>query len=149
LAIGALAVVAALGAGVLIWTVLRAGSRREGRVEPEPASAAPVAIATSAPQLDAVAATSGRVVVDATPWGEVVAVIASDGKRVDLPPQASTPLVLALVPGEYEVQIARPGEGQERHSCRVTVAASAVERCRVELGRVTSRQYFKESGWWQ
>ena len=146
--IGAVALAAGLGAGILMWTVLRS-SNRDGRVEPERASAAPVALATAAPQLELAAAPSGRVVVDATPWGEVVSVIASDGKRVEPPPQASTPLMLTLAPGEYEVQVARPGQGQERRSCRVTVAASGLVRCRVELGRVTGRQYFKESGWWQ
>jgi glucose/arabinose dehydrogenase len=146
--IGAVALAAGLGAGILIWTMLRS-SQGAGRVEPEQASVAPVALANAAPQLEVAVAPSGRVVVDAAPWGEVVAVIASDGKRVAPPPRASTPLVLTLAPGVYEVQVARPGEGQEQRSCRVTVAASGLERCRVELGRVTGRQYFKESGWWQ
>ena len=146
--IGAIALAVGLGIAVVLWTMLRSSSG-DRRTEPEQASVEPVALGAAAPELELAAAASGRVVVDATPWGELVAVIASDGKRVDTPQQASTPLVLTLAPGEYEVQIARPGDGQEPRSCRVTVAASALERCRVELGRVTARHYFKESGWWQ
>jgi hypothetical protein len=150
LLIAGVVVVVALAAGAAILTLVRAGASRQTRVESAPSPAAAGEAATSAPPLEsAVAASSGRVVVDASPWGEVVAVIASDGKRVDTPPRASTPLLITLAPGEYEVQVARPGGGEEPRSCRVTVAASALERCRVELDRVTGRQYFKESGWWQ
>jgi serine/threonine-protein kinase len=150
LLIAATTLVGVLAAAVAIWSLMRAGSRRDERAEGAAASIAPAAVATSAPVLEAPAATSsGRVVVDASPWGEVVAVIATDGKPVDTPPRASTPMLLTLPPGDYEVKVARPGDVQEPRSCRVTVTESGLERCRVELARVTGRQYFKESGWWE
>jgi hypothetical protein len=148
--IAAMAVVGVLAAAVAIWTSMRSGSRRDDRAELAAASIAPAAVATDAPQLDTAAlASSGRVVVDASPWGEVVAVIAGDGTPVETPPGASTPLLLTLPPGDYEVKVARPSDSQEPLSCRVTVTESTLERCRVELARVTGRQYFKEIGWWQ
>jgi serine/threonine-protein kinase len=150
LLVAALALGGVLVAGAAILTLTRAGSRRGDRAESAPASIAPAAVAPEAPHLEsAVAAPSGRVMIDASPWGEVVAVIASDGKQVDTPPRASTPMLLTLPPGEYEVKVSLPGGDQEPRSCRVTVTAAGLERCRVELTPVTGRQYFKESGWWQ
>jgi hypothetical protein len=95
------------------------------------------------------AAPSGRVVVSASPWGEVVKITASDGAVVETPPGASTPLVLTLPPGDYEVQVARPGANEPPRSCQVSVQVASLAYCRLELARVNGADYFKESGWWQ
>lgn len=95
-----------------------------------------------------VAAEMGTVVVDATPWGEVVGIVEVGGNDVLLPSDAVTPLVLRLAPGEYEVSLAHPQQS-EPVSCRVEVVARGDHQCTVELGSLSARGYFREVGWWR
>jgi hypothetical protein len=141
----AVAALAAIVAAAALWFLI---GRRGESAEPAPSVAAPAAVTAPVAASEPVVAPSGGVVVSASPWGQVVKVTANDGRAVEVPADASTPLVLALLPGDYEVQVARPGANGEPRSCRVTVVASALAQCRIELGGVTGLDYFKASGWW-
>jgi eukaryotic-like serine/threonine-protein kinase len=143
----AVAAVVAVGAGILVWSLF---SRQRG-AEPEPPADVPAVAAAvaPAPAADEPAATPGRLVVSAAPWGELAEVKGGDGEVVVTPPGSTTPLVLTLPPGEYEVRVERPGQDGEPRSCRATVLAAEIAHCSIELGRVTGLDYFKESGWWQ
>jgi hypothetical protein len=130
-----------------VWALL-------ARLRSAPASVASVApppevveanLSSSAPAV----APTGRVVVSASPWGEVLKVTASDGAVIETPGGASTPLVLTLPPGDYEVQVARPGVNGPSGSCLVHIQVASLERCQLELAGVNSADYFRESGWWR
>jgi hypothetical protein len=79
----------------------------------------------------------------------VVTIIDGDGALVEIPSGATTPLVLTLAPGDYEVHVARSGASDPPLTCRVTVQDASLAHCRLELARVKSADYFKESGWWR
>jgi len=125
----------------LPWSTLAVTGGPAGAVHSTPLAAAP-AIEQPA------AAISGRLVVSAAPWGQVVEVTGSDGELVATPPGATTPLVLTLPPGDYEVRVKRSEGDDEPRSCQANVVAEAIARCSIELARVSGRDYFKESGWW-
>ncbi len=145
--IASVAALAVLVVSLVVWAML---ARQRATSAPAAGTSAAEAAVAPAPQAsEPVAAPTGRLVVSASPWGELVKVTGLDGEAIETAPGGSTPLVLTLAPGEYEVQIARPGTDEAPRSCRVTVAAAGLEHCRVELGRVTVLDYFKESGWWQ
>ena len=146
--VAALAALAALVVSLVVWAWL-ARERATSELAASTSSPADAAVEPELQPSEPVAAPTGRLVVSASPWGELVKVTGGDGEPIETAPGGSTPLVLTLAPGEYEVQVARPGTDDAPRSCRVTVAAEALEHCRVELGRVTGLDYFKESGWWQ
>ena len=138
LAAGALGLVLVGGLG--LWALLRG---RTTPPSPGP-SPAPSAAATASPG-DSLAASSGTLVIDALPWGEVVAVKDARGAARDLGPAPVTPLALALPPGDYTVEVRNPAFPGPQ-SARVTVRSGGVERCLVEFRRLDAAEYFRKSG---
>jgi serine/threonine-protein kinase len=133
-AMAASVVVAALAAGAL-WM------RDRGPAEvviPQP----PPAPATS---LAAAPLSSGTLVIDALPWGEVTEVVRADGTRPPLGGLAVTPLALDLPPGDYTVSVRNPGFAETR-SLTATVKPAAVEHRLVEFRRVDASEYFRRTG---
>jgi hypothetical protein len=118
------------------------------RPAPQP-SAPTVAVVASAPLPPAEPMTaSGTLVVSALPWGHVVGIVAEDGRAVEVPADAATPVALSLPEGSYEVRVAG-GDGIEPQSCRVTVLESQTQLCSLRLAQVEAVDYFKEAGWWR
>jgi hypothetical protein len=149
-AIAGAVVVALALIGAVAFLLLRGYRQRGQELLAEEANAAPAAVTDAVP-VSPVAPpppASGRVVVDAVPWGEVLQITAADGQHLELPDSAATPIVLELPPGDYFVQIARPGAAESAGSCQLTVEPSSMQLCRVELQSVASADYFKEAGWW-
>lgn len=127
----------AAGVGWLGWTLAHhSGSPST----PGPPPSEPVATAAT-PDVD------GFLVVDASPWAEVVGLTDGDGHRVPLPKNRFTPLRLHLPAGSYRVELQRPGS--EPRTCRAEVTAAGTARCRAELEQLQALDYFKESGWWR
>ncbi len=75
---------------------------------------------------------SGVLAIDARPWGELVRLVAADGREVPLPEDAITPLAMAIPEGDYTAWLRHPQGGGER-SCEAHVAAGGRALCRVEL----------------
>jgi tetratricopeptide (TPR) repeat protein/predicted Ser/Thr protein kinase len=92
------------------------------------------------------AAMSGRLAIDAEPWGEVVEVRDASGKTISLPPDNSTPLVLSLVEGQYSVTV-RGDSGSQPVKLDVNVARQKLVQTRAEFRSMTAEQYFERSGW--
>jgi serine/threonine protein kinase len=90
------------------------------------------------------------VLVDASPWGQLLEIADDSGKKLAVPGDALTPLVLQLDPGTYRLILGRPGS-EERQECRIEVGPSADAECRVAFAdaAVTATDLFKESGWWK
>ena len=77
-------------------------------------------------------AASGVLAIDARPWGELVRVVAADGRELPLPEDPITPLAMAVPEGDYKAWLRHPQGGGER-SCEAHVAAGGRALCRVEL----------------
>jgi hypothetical protein len=60
----------------------------------------------------AVGSGSGTLVVAATPWGEVVAIVDADGAAQPLPDDPTTPVAVELPAGEYTVRVWGPDGGE-------------------------------------
>lgn len=106
------------------------------------------AVPGEAPAVTAGAGNEASVVVEAVPWGRLVAVEDADGRPVPLPPETTTPMRLHLPAGEYELTLVHP-DSDEPATCSILVESGAVGRCRVELLRLGATEYFRKAGWWR
>jgi hypothetical protein len=138
LAAGALALLVVGGLG--LWALLR------GRTAPPSPGVAPsAAVSPTTSPGGNLAVGAGTLVIDALPWGEVVAVKDAQGARRELGGAPFTPLALSLPAGEYTVEVRHPAfPGQQ--SARVTVRSGGTERCQVEFQRLDAAEYFRKSG---
>src|SRR5262245_45731374 len=137
LGIGAAVVSVALG-GVAL---LKRSSAPLPTLETAPATTLPPA--PTAPP--AAAGPTGTLVIDAVPWGEVVAVVDASGRHHEPEGARYTPLALALPPGSYDVQVRNPGAPQPLASV-ATVRAQSLERLSVTFRRVDAREYLQKNG---
>ena len=88
---------------------------------------------------------SGTVLIDAVPWGTVMAVRSIDGREHTLPSDSLTPVLINLPPGSYDITVAGPGPGSESRQVRVDVAADGVASAPVvRFPTVTVEDYFKQ-----
>jgi predicted Ser/Thr protein kinase len=88
---------------------------------------------------------AGMLVVDAVPWGEVVAIVDGSGRSRALEAARSTPFLVALPAGSYTVTVRAP-DGRETKSVTVALAAAATQSRLVEFRRVDARAYFRRAG---
>ncbi len=95
-----------------------------------------------------VAQKSGRLLIDAQPWGEVVRILDRQGKSIDLSNNPFTPVVFELGAGEYRVEVSRP-ELDRIETCYVTVDEGMTSSCELALAEVDTAEFFKQTGWWQ
>jgi hypothetical protein len=91
------------------------------------------------------AAATGVLQVDARPWGELVRLVAEDGRELQLPADAVTPLAIALPEGSYTAWLRHPQAGPER-SCEARVTAGQRALCRVELRALRASELLGEAG---
>ena len=88
---------------------------------------------------------SGTVLIDAVPWGTVMAVRSIDGREHTLPSDSLTPVLINLPPGSYDITVAGPGSGSESRQVRVDVAADGVASAPVvRFPTITVEDYFKQ-----
>jgi hypothetical protein len=102
-----------------------------------PAPAAPTAIAA--------AARSGTLLIDALPWGEVVAVTDAQGARYEPTDGRHTPLALSLAPGDYRIEVRHPGFPRPL-SATVSVRPGDTTSRVLEFRRVDAADYFRKTG---
>jgi len=93
-----------------------------------------------------IAAMSGVLAIDASPWGRVIEVRNSDQTPQDLPAGSDTPLSLTLLEGNYTVVLAGP-DGDSRYELQANVQRQQVERVRPSQGLMSAQDYFEKSGW--
>ena len=79
------------------------------------------------------------------PWGEVVEVLDASGRRQELNGARYTPLLIALPPGTYTVQVRNPG-APEPIAKAVTVRSQAAETVSVVFHRVSAQDYLQKTG---
>ncbi len=89
---------------------------------------------------------TGTLVVDALPWGEVVTVTDAKGVRQPGGPGARyTPVVLALPPGEYTIEVKNPAFAKPV-LVKASVRKGSVETLVAEFRRVDAAAYFRKLG---
>ena len=88
---------------------------------------------------------SGTLVIDALPWGTVSAIETQNGERLPLPSPASTPLLISLPGGTYQVTVTGPPpESQtQRLTVRVDPNGSNVAPP-VQFRVITPEDYFEQ-----
>ncbi|MEM9302125.1 MAG: protein kinase [Pseudomonadota bacterium] len=91
-------------------------------------------------------AMTGRLAIDAMPWGEVVEIVDASGNPADLPPDATTPLVIPLIEGDYSVTV-RGANGGAPQRIEVNVQRQRVVTARAEFTGMSADDYFETSGW--
>jgi len=88
---------------------------------------------------------AGTLVIDAVPWGTITAIEAENGERPPLPSPASTPLVISLPAGTYQVLVAGPTPESEAQRIGVTVRPNAASVApTVRFRDVTPEEYFEQ-----
>ncbi len=136
-------------AGLLVTTGVLMSLRTEPSTSTSPAATARPAVPAARPAAPPPAAANlGWLVIDATPWAQVVRVVDEAGREVSLPAGRFTPLALRLPAGRFRAELVRPGAPAPA-SCQAVVAAGGSAPCRADLGRVEAVDYFKEAGWWR
>jgi hypothetical protein len=89
-------------------------------------------------------ALQGQLAISTAPWSSVESIVDDAGRRVALPADASTPLVLTLTEGRYRVTLV--GAGEERRQESVVVTRGKLSQLSLKLGGYDAAKYFEESG---
>lgn len=105
--------------------------------------AAQAAAAAAAAEAEA-AAQRGTLAIDATPWAKIRALRDAGGKNVALPANASTPLVLTLTEGSYQVDLEDSSGKQTTRAVLVTRQQRA--QVRADLQSLDAERYLQEAG---
>lgn len=116
------------------------GSEAQNSQEPEDA---PKELDT--PTTDLVG--GGKLLIDASPWGEVTSLVDGEGRDIELPPDRQTPLVLALAPGRYTAHLTHPELVNQSKPCEAEVSATHGASCRVDLVPASVDDYWEGMGW--
>jgi hypothetical protein len=87
---------------------------------------------------------AGTLVIDALPWGTVSAIETQKGERLPLPSLASTPLVISLPGGTYQVTVTGPPPESQTQRVTVRVDSNASNAAPPVRFRVmTPEDYFE------
>jgi hypothetical protein len=89
---------------------------------------------------------TGLLTIDAAPWGEVVKVVNSRGRQVQLGVQRFTPLTLSLPGDEYTVTVKDPSATVTR-VFKVKVDQSQSGQAFIMFRTRDVTDYFKQAGW--
>jgi hypothetical protein len=88
---------------------------------------------------------AGTLVIDALPWGTVSAIETQNGERLPLPSPASTPLVISLPGGTYQVTVTGPPPESQTQRVTVQVASNASNVApSVRFRVMTPEDYFEQ-----
>jgi hypothetical protein len=87
---------------------------------------------------------AGTLVIDALPWGTVSAIETQKGERLPLPSLASTPLLISLPGGTYQVTVTGPPPESQTQRVTVRVDSNASNAAPPVRFRVmTPEDYFE------
>ena len=92
----------------------------------------------------AAGAAIGTLVINASPWAEVVEVVGGDGVRADLNGAKYTPLVVALAPGSYDIVLRNTQDGEK--TIRADVVAGETTSEMVPFAEIDEDQLLRSLG---
>ena len=141
---------AVLAGGTLLLVVLAIGvvslTGRVAKREIQDPSASTLAASRTAAPSAVVTGSGGTLVVDALPWGELVAITDGNGAKQSLDPGSRyTPVAVRLPPGEYTIEVRNPSFPQPV-TLRAAIASGKVETRVAEFRRVDAAAYFRRVG---
>jgi serine/threonine protein kinase len=88
---------------------------------------------------------TGVLVIEAVPWATITAIESEGGEQQPLPSPASTPALLTLPAGTYQVLVTGPPPESEAQRITVTVAANAgTVAPTIRFRTVTPEEYFEQ-----
>jgi serine/threonine-protein kinase len=119
-------------------------SRETTTSMPIASNTAPAAVATTVDVAAPVAA-PGQLLINAFPWGMVTSVTNTAGAEQLSAGAVDTPLVLALPPGNYKVQLTNPNSNRNV-TLDATVTSGALTRAETELDRIDAAAYVEGIG---
>jgi len=111
---------------------------------PIPKPVAPVASTTTVDVPPPVTET-GRLLINAFPWGQVTSVRNASGEERLTGGSAETPLLLSLPAGEYQVHVTNPNSTRTV-VLDATVSANALSRVETEIDRIDANGYLDGVG---
>jgi hypothetical protein len=82
---------------------------------------------------------SGRLLINAFPWGEVTSVLDASGEE-QLIATTETPLMMSLPAGAYRVRLTNPNSNRSV-VLDATVVANALSRCETQLDSIDASRY--------
>jgi tRNA A-37 threonylcarbamoyl transferase component Bud32 len=88
---------------------------------------------------------SGRVAINAVPWGKVQSIRSGDGKSIPLPKDTQTPIVIALPRGNYTIEVQGPTGSQVKQPAIIN--AKSLAEVRFDLRTVREEDVLKEAGY--
>ena len=112
---------------------------------PKPPAPTPTPPVPSPTPIPAVVGGNGTLVIDASPWGEVVDVVDGGGKHFEPSGARYTPLAIPVPPGTYTIQVKNPGSA-EPFAKAATVQAAGTETVSFVFRRVNAQDYFQKTG---
>ena len=87
----------------------------------------------------------GMLAIGAAPWATVESVIDSNGMRQPLPADASTPLLLTVPEGRYQISVSN--EGGQRRQETVEVARGGLAKLQLRFDSYGADAYLQDMGW--
>jgi serine/threonine protein kinase len=91
-------------------------------------------------------ALQGQVAISSAPWARIDEIVDAAGKRVALPADAATPLLLSLPEGSYRVTLSS-GQGAARRQEGITVERGKLATLSLTLPGYGAEQHLRELGW--
>jgi hypothetical protein len=88
----------------------------------------------------------GQVAISAAPWARIDEIVDASGKRVALPADASTPLLMTLPEGRYRVTLSST-QGSARRQEGITIERGKLATLSLKLPGYAAEQYLREVGW--
>lgn len=131
MAAAALAVLALLAAVVFVWH--RMGPAVDSNPDLEP-------VDVTASQLS-----PGHLVLEASPWGELTAVVDSEDQEIPVAAR-HTPLRLSIPPGRYRLTVRHPPSDQEQ-VLDIEIQSDGRLEQRVSFETIDAEAYFDAMGW--
>ncbi len=94
--------------------------------------------------VDAPAAASGRLILNAVPWAQVTAIVDADGQAMTIAPGTYTPTALDLAAGRYTVTLRRDSATRD---IEAEVVAGEVTRLQTTLQEISADDLLQQLGW--
>ncbi|MGE4070707.1 MAG: serine/threonine-protein kinase [Lysobacterales bacterium] len=102
--------------------------------------------ASEANRQAALKARQGQVAISSAPWAKVEQVVDGAGKRIALPADAATPLLLTLPEGRYLVTLVS-GQGGGKRQEGVKIESGKLTRVTVSFEGYDADAFMREGGW--
>ena len=89
---------------------------------------------------------AGRLALDASPWGELISVVGSDGKEQPLAKMRATPMLMTLPEGRYTITVQGP-DGRTRQQAEAEVKRGQVSVAALRFAGLDTDAYLKQAGY--